>query len=417
MGAPPSVHLVEACYELDSGPEQWLERVVRALLPLLDTGLGAQGAVVRRTGYGQLDFVARVHLGPPETRAFMERLFAKQRPEAQEAYFRRTPLVDVAHEEMEAFGPEATEAYLAANPPGVHIVDHVGLSVRDGSDYGVAVSAFSKRRIEVSNAQRGRYRRLICHMAAGWRLVQRASLAGEEAVLSPDGRCLHAEGPAREKDARSVLRQAVRHVDRARGPLSRRDPDEALALWKGLVKGRWSLVDRFESDGRRYVVAHRNDPRFDDPRKLTARERQCARLAAQGHTNAEIAYALGLEESTAGSHVVSATRKLGLERRTQLADAIEPAPWSDARVADLDADGALRAVSVPGAAAVPGDAGLSPSEQAVARGIREGQSNQAIARARGTAERTVANQVQSIFRKLGVASRAELVAKLRRREQ
>jgi DNA-binding NarL/FixJ family response regulator len=39
-----------------------------------------------------------------------------------------------------------------------------------------------------------------------------------------------------------------------------------------------------------------------------------------------------------------------------------------------------------------------------------GLSNAAIARARGRSPRTIANQLQSIYRKLGVASRAEMTA-------
>ncbi len=55
---------------------------------------------------------------------------------------------------------------------------------------------------------------------------------------------------------------------------------------------------------------------------------------------------------------------------------------------------------------------LSDAEADVARRILAGEANETIARARGTSLRTVANQVASIFRKLGVASRTELVAKL-----
>lgn len=58
---------------------------------------------------------------------------------------------------------------------------------------------------------------------------------------------------------------------------------------------------------------------------------------------------------------------------------------------------------------------LTPAEQAVVRAILDGESNAAIARARGTSTRTVANQIAAIFDKIGVSSRAELVAVLRQR--
>lgn len=53
--------------------------------------------------------------------------------------------------------------------------------------------------------------------------------------------------------------------------------------------------------------------------------------------------------------------------------------------------------------------GLTPAEAHVAQLAAAGHSNRAIADLRGTAERTVANQLASIFRKLDVASRADLV--------
>jgi DNA-binding NarL/FixJ family response regulator len=48
---------------------------------------------------------------------------------------------------------------------------------------------------------------------------------------------------------------------------------------------------------------------------------------------------------------------------------------------------------------------------AVAAMILAGHSNCAIARERGTSPRTVVSQTAAIFRKLGVASRRELVAR------
>ncbi|WP_394837344.1 helix-turn-helix transcriptional regulator [Pendulispora rubella] len=54
--------------------------------------------------------------------------------------------------------------------------------------------------------------------------------------------------------------------------------------------------------------------------------------------------------------------------------------------------------------------GLSASERAVVLGALAGKSNAEIARTRKSAARTVANQMASAFRKLGVSSRGELVA-------
>jgi len=55
---------------------------------------------------------------------------------------------------------------------------------------------------------------------------------------------------------------------------------------------------------------------------------------------------------------------------------------------------------------------LTSAERAVALRAAAGESNQAIAQARGCSQRTVANQLAAIFEKLGVRSRAELASSL-----
>jgi DNA-binding NarL/FixJ family response regulator len=57
-------------------------------------------------------------------------------------------------------------------------------------------------------------------------------------------------------------------------------------------------------------------------------------------------------------------------------------------------------------------AALSTAEGDVAMLAAEGITNAAIAQRRGTSRRTVANQMASIFRKLGIGSRLELAARI-----
>ena len=55
---------------------------------------------------------------------------------------------------------------------------------------------------------------------------------------------------------------------------------------------------------------------------------------------------------------------------------------------------------------------LTDAEREVALLLMEGATNAKIAEVRGCAVRTVCNQIQSLFRKLGVSSRTELMAKM-----
>jgi DNA-binding CsgD family transcriptional regulator len=55
-------------------------------------------------------------------------------------------------------------------------------------------------------------------------------------------------------------------------------------------------------------------------------------------------------------------------------------------------------------------AGLTLAEREILRSLLDGMTRASIARVRATSERTVANQIASVFRKLGVHSRSELAA-------
>jgi DNA-binding CsgD family transcriptional regulator len=57
---------------------------------------------------------------------------------------------------------------------------------------------------------------------------------------------------------------------------------------------------------------------------------------------------------------------------------------------------------------------LSPAEREVVAAAMRGCTNAQIARERGSSVRTVANLLGRAFRRLGVHSRAELAARLRR---
>lgn len=57
---------------------------------------------------------------------------------------------------------------------------------------------------------------------------------------------------------------------------------------------------------------------------------------------------------------------------------------------------------------------LTIAEQEVALQVYAGASHREIAQARGVSVKTIGNQIESIYRKLGVSSRIELVLRLRR---
>jgi DNA-binding NarL/FixJ family response regulator len=97
-----------------------------------------------------------------------------------------------------------------------------------------------------------------------------------------------------------------------------RDPERAIESWRVLVKAEFTLLDQFDTDGKRYIVARANAPDARGPEVLTARERQVVQLASLGYTNKVIAYSLGLSGSTVRVLVSRAATRLGAATREEL---------------------------------------------------------------------------------------------------
>ena len=158
---------------------------------------------------------------------------------------------------------------------------------QSGHRLGMAFGVWLKEQRYPTALERKRWPCISAHLGAGLRL--RAATRGlqldaehVEAVLDSGGKIHDARAQATSVGARELLREAVRRIESARTTQGRSDPDAAMESWEGLVDGRWSLVDRFDTDGKRFVVAVKNDPAHPDPRGLTPREREVASSSGWG---------------------------------------------------------------------------------------------------------------------------------------
>ncbi len=159
---------------------------------------------------------------------------------------------------------------------------------------------------------------VAAHVAAAFRLRMRIAsepIGAADAVYEPSGKLL--DGNEAAVASRAPLALAVKSIELARGKLRRMDPAEAVATWKALVAGRWTLVDHVERDGKRFVLAHKNETPSTIA-GLREREAQVATLAALGHSDKHIAYELGLQSSTVATHLRRALLKLRLPDRRAL---------------------------------------------------------------------------------------------------
>jgi DNA-binding CsgD family transcriptional regulator len=146
-----------------------------------------------------------------------------------------------------------------------------------------------------------------------------------DAIFTARGRVEHATGDARQPGPLEDLRHAVSAIEHARSTAGRSAPDEAVKQWRGLVSARWSLVEQFDTDGKRYILARANEPASTRARgleMLTTRERQVVAHLMLGHSMKLIAYELGIAYSTVRVLTMRACAKLGVNGREELLAAI-----------------------------------------------------------------------------------------------
>ncbi|MCA9595280.1 MAG: hypothetical protein KC776_18305 [Myxococcales bacterium] len=312
------IQTIECGYAPVESSEQWLEQLAHEIIPHVDPGWVTGAAFVVAIPGPPDHFVPVIRPGsavdPELNRRMLTAAHLTSKPEQMHAVLQaaRTPGVSSVVDVVGELSPGLVET--SPMPVG----DSLAVFVNTGSEV-VLFATVNERRVLLSDATKRLWQRVAVHLAAGRRLLGRArstDASDVEAVLSPGGEVSHATGEA--QDAREVLRAAVKDMDRARTREGRKDPMHALELWRGLLAGRWTLVDHFDSDGRRFVLARKNDPSVPEPRALSPRQRQVVFYASLGWSNKEISYALGLSENTVSAHLAQSLSKLGIATRADL---------------------------------------------------------------------------------------------------
>lgn len=317
------IEAVERCYASPDDDQAWLGGILEALSPL-DQGPGLYAQVFRWAPDGSWVAERSSVSGAFDAHALAE--VARRNEVIPQGLLRRiyTPGVTYVLEkvpELREIGVDVFRKAGMADVFGALATDPDGWSMFAAIPLAASLPA-RRRRIPPRTAHQ--LRCLSAHFGSSLRLRRALRAAADaggsepDAVLDPGGRVLDAAGDARERGALESLVDAVRHVERARGRLRRTDPDEALQLWQGLVDGTWSLVDRCDADGKRYLLARRNEPGGEDPAALTPRERAVLAFAAIGHANKFIGYTLGLPAATVSRCLTAAQRKLKVESRAEL---------------------------------------------------------------------------------------------------
>jgi DNA-binding NarL/FixJ family response regulator len=408
------VGLVEEAYKLEGADDTWLNRVLEHAASLANRGFWPTIGTYHYTPRS-LQLERSAALGPAHAHDILAASLQVQTPTVSH-FFRSGPAVASLSEALYTREPGLASVVQQITNGVVH--DKLAVKGLTGQGSALILCWLFSERIVPTAQERHRWQCVASHLGAGLRLRQFAQAldldsSPVEAIFDGAGKLHEAREGAEHPTARTALRKSVCRLDQLRTRHGRSDPDRALAAWEGLVQGRWSLVDHFDSDGRRFVLAVKNDPRFPDPRGLTLRERQVAEFIGQGHSGKEISYMLGISPSAVTNCTTRAVRKLGLSSLTELAAFFSP-NGPRATLAEYGVHGDTLLIGTYPLLPADQVANLTDAEREVLAALLTGSTNRNIAQRRNCSEHTVANQVQSIFRKVGVHSRSELPVRLQR---
>lgn len=406
------VGLIEEAYTLDGDDDVWLNRVLEHAASLANRGFWPTIGTYHYTPRS-LRLERSAALGPAHARDILAASMQVQTPTVSH-FFRSGPAVTSLSEALYTREPGLATVVQQMTNGVVH--DKIAVKGLTGQGSALILCWLFSERIVPTPQERHRWQCVASHLGAGLRLREFAQTLDldsppVEAIFDSGGKLREARTGAEPPSARAALRRAVCRVDQLRTQHGRKDPDRALEAWEGLVQGRWSLIDHFDSDGRRFVLAIKNDPLFPDPRGLTLRERQVAEFLGQGHSGKQISHMLGISRSAVANCTSRALHKLSLSSLTELAAFFAPS-GPRATLAESVVQGEQLLIGTYPLMHTAQVATLTDAERAVLAALLAGSTNRDIAKRRNCSEHTVANQVQAIFRKVGAHSRSELPVRL-----
>jgi DNA-binding CsgD family transcriptional regulator len=317
------LEIVDAAYSSAGSDQDWIEQIASVAHSTLDEGLGVSVFTFDASSGDRVRVGLHAQRGVPP--GFHGAALAETAPgEHVHALFRPSPPALLLNEALE---PSALEhGYVGQALRAFGIPNVLAIRCSDPSRRGCLIAVSLPHLRPLPARRRSVLARVAAHLAAGWRLRQKlagsaesADLAeGADAIFDAEGRLQHLDGALDARRDGDELRTSVERM-RATRQAERLEPEAALELWRALVDGRWSIVQRTDTDGKRYLLARRNTPEVRDATSLAPREALAAAYAALGHSSKLIAYELGIAESSLSVLLKQAMRKLGVKNRTELA--------------------------------------------------------------------------------------------------
>lgn len=314
--------LLAAGYRLDLDPAAYVKHIASVAAPVLDRGLGVM-VYTYDARDPERPLIDHFAVSERFDEAWLPKFYEAINDAAVDVGSPEHPTGFAAWGHLTCGQASRIPAMRGILPIFRHIGgsrDAFALNALDASGRGLWVGAPLKTTARVSDDRVKLFTRVAAHLTSAVRIrrVSGVDKPRPAAVLHPNGSLAHVEKDDGVVEARDDLRRATLAFDQARTKKMRTDPEAATRKWRPLVASRWSLLDDFDTDGRRFVVAVENAPPTRVRRRdLSERELQVMTQAHLGHSDKEIAYELGLSVSTVRVLLHRAIQKLDVETRRE----------------------------------------------------------------------------------------------------
>jgi DNA-binding NarL/FixJ family response regulator len=191
-------------------------------------------------------------------------------------------------------------------------------------------------------------------------------------------------------------------------------------VWCQLVAGRLTLTKHFPVDDRIFLVA-RDSSTEAQSTALSSRESELFCRLLMGQSQKLMGYELGVCPSTVATHIARAFAKLGLQPSANAVPLALVLICQGARgaihlsaphVTSSVREGQRYVIASIARPPVTRLLSLTAAERDVALALVDGYSKFDIARARSTSIHTIGRQISSLFAKLNVKGRFDLICRM-----
>lgn len=309
---PAVLQLIERAYADEPDETAWLSGILDAAKNAFRSQVAAQAYTATLQPDG--DIVFHSLIGDDTINERMLRMIDVARgndPSLIRKQFFEGPVLSVRRSLSFDRQGEVTKMF----DSGLQNYDAVSAQGVDPSGRACAISWVHATDQRISSEVRGSLARIAAHLTSAYRLRYRPR--GDVTVV--EGAADARWGDSLDARAKVNLRTAALAIDQARQQAGS-SPDEALAIWRALVDGKWTLVDRIARGDRRVFVARPNEPSTLGIHALDAPEQQIISLAVLCRPSKLIAYELGISEGEVSRALTRALSKMGLRSRAELVE-------------------------------------------------------------------------------------------------